>query len=56
MLKLDKRGLRNAIGKNRITTRAGKEWNTLSSHVVSANTIDSIKKELPKFMAREGWW
>ncbi len=44
------------IGKNWFTNRVVDEWNSLSSHVVSANTIDTFKKRLDRFMDGEGRW
>ncbi len=41
-------------GMNWFTNRVVDEWNRLSSHVVSANTIDTFKKMLDKFMGGEG--
>ncbi len=38
------------IGKNWFTNRVVDEWNTFSSHVVSANTINTFKKSLDKFI------
>ncbi len=43
-------------GKNWFTNRVVDEWNRLSSHVVSANTIDTFKKRLDKFMDGEDRW
>ncbi len=48
--KLDKFRFNKDIGKNWFTNRVVDEWNRLSGHVVSANTIDSFKKRLDKFM------
>ncbi len=57
--KLDKLRLNKDIGKNWFTNRIMDEWNKLSSHVVSGNTIDTFKKRLDKFMDGEdrcdGW-
>ncbi len=47
-------GSNNDIGKNLFTNRVGDEWNRISSHVVSANTIDTFKQRLDKFMDGEG--
>ncbi len=46
------------IRKNWFTSRVVDEWNRLSSHVVSTNTIDTFKRRLDKFMDREDrrWW
>ena len=54
--KLDKFRFNREIGKNWFTNRVVDEWNRLSSHVVSANTIDTFKKRLDKFMDGEGRW
>ena len=54
--KLDKFRFNKDIGKNWFTNRVVDEWNRLSSHVVSANTIDTFKKRLDKFMDGEGRW
>ncbi len=44
--KIDKITLNKDIGKNWFTYRVVDEWNRLSNHVVSANTIDNFKKRL----------
>ncbi len=44
------------IGKNWFTNRVVDEWNRLSSHVVSGNTIDSFRKRLDKFMDGKDRW
>ncbi len=44
------------IGKNWSTSRVVNEWNRLSCHVVSANTMDAFKKRLDKLMDGEGRW
>ena len=54
--KLDKFRFNREIGKNWFTNRVVDEWNRLSSHVVSANTIDTFKKRLHKFMDGESRW
>ncbi len=54
--KLDKFRFSKDIGKNWFTNRVVDEWNILSSHVVSANTIDTFKERLGKFMDGEGRW
>ncbi len=54
--KLDKFKFSKDIGRNWFTNRVVDEWNRLSSHVVSANTIDTFKKMLDKFMDGEGRW
>ncbi len=54
--KLDKFGFSKDIAKNWFTNRVVDEWSRLSSHVVSANTIDTLKKRLDKFMDGEDRW
>ncbi len=44
--KLDKFRFNKDIGKNWFTNRVMDEWNRLSIHVVSANTMDSFKRRL----------
>ena len=48
--KLDKFRFKKDIGKNWFTNRVVNEWNRLGEHVVSAETIDSFKRRLDKFM------
>ncbi len=48
--KLHKFRFSKDIGKNWFTSRIVDEWNRLSSHVVSANTIDCFKRRLDKFI------
>ena len=48
--KLDKFRFNKDMGKYWFTNRVVDEWNKLSSHVVSANTLDSFKRRLDKFM------
>ncbi len=38
------------------TDRVADEWNRLSNHVVSANTIATFKIRLDKFMDGGGRW
>ena len=52
--KLDKFRFRKEIGKNWFTNRVVDEWNKLSVNVVNAETIDSFKTRLDKFMDSEG--
>ncbi len=54
--KQDKFSFSKDVGKNCFTNRVANEWNKLSSHVVSANTIDSFKRRLDKFMHGEDRW
>ncbi len=54
--KLDKFRFNKDMGKNWIANRIVDEWNRLSSHVVNANTIDTFKKTLNRFMDGEGRW
>ncbi len=54
--KLDKFRFSRDIGENLFTNRVVGESNRLSSHVVSANTIDTFKKRLDKFLDGEGRW
>ncbi len=44
------------MGKNWFTSRVVDVWNMLSVHVVSANTTDSFKRRLDKFMDGEDRW
>ncbi len=48
--KLDKFRFNRDIGKNRFPNRVVDEWNRLSSHVESANTIVTLKNRLDTFM------
>ena len=54
--KLDKWRFNTEIGRNWFTNRVVDEWNRLSSQVVSANSIDSFKRRLDKFMDGDGRW
>ncbi len=54
--KLDKFRFNKDVGKNWFTNRVVDEWNRLSSHVVSANTIDTFKKRLDRFIDGERRW
>ncbi len=54
--KLDKFRFKRDIGKNWFTKRVLNEWNRLISHGGSANTEDTFKKSLDKFMDGEGRW
>ncbi len=54
--KLDKFRFSKDIGKNWFTNRVVDEWDRLSSHVVSADTLDTFKKRLDRFMNGEGRW
>ncbi len=51
--KLDKSRFNKDMGKNWFTNRVLDEWNSLSSHVVSANTIG---RRLDKFMDGKDRW
>ena len=52
--KLEKFRFNKDIGKNWFINRVMDEWNRLSSHVVSANTINTFKNRLDDFMDGEG--
>lgn len=52
--KLDKFRFNRDIGKDRFPNIVVDEWNRFNSHVVRADTIDIFKKQLDKFMDREG--
>ncbi len=54
--KLDKFRFNKDIGKNWFTNKVVNEWNRLSSHVVSGNTMDSFKRRLDEFMDGEDRW
>ena len=54
--KLEKFRFRKEIGKNWFTNRVVDEWNRLSRHVVSANTIDCFKNRLDRFMDNDDRW
>ena len=54
--KLDKFRFNRDIGKNWFTNRVVDEWNRLSSHVVSAKTIVTLKNRLDKFMDSDIRW
>ena len=54
--KLDKFRFRKDIGKNWFTNRVVDQWNKLSKYVVDANSIESFKWRLDKFMDGEGSW
>ena len=56
IFKLDQFRFRKEIGKNWFTNRVVDEWNKLSVYVVNAETIDSFKTRLDKFMDSEGRW
>ncbi len=55
-LKLNKFRFNKHIRMNWFTDRVVDEWNRLSSHVVSANTINTFKKRLDKFMDGKDRW
>ena len=54
--KLKKFRFKKEIGKNWFTNRVVDEWNRLSSHVVSAKSIDCYKNRLDKFMDSDDRW
>ena len=54
--KLDKFRFMKDVGKNWFTNRVVGEWNKLSEYVVGAETIDSFKKRLDKFMDNDDRW
>ena len=54
--KLDKFRFKKEIGKNWFTNRVVDEWNKLSNHVVSAETISCFKKRLDNFMDGDDRW
>ena len=48
--KLDKCRFNTEMGRNWFTNRVVDDWNKLISRVVNANSIDSFKRRLDKFM------
>ena len=44
------------IGRNWFSNRVVDDWNRLTSHVVSAESLDSFKRRLDKFMDRDDRW
>ncbi len=54
--KLDKFRFIKDMGKNWFTNWVVDEWNRLSNHVASANTINTFKIRLDKFMDGEDRW
>ncbi len=54
--KLDKVRFNRDIGKHWFTNRVVDEWNRLSSHVVSGNTIVTFKNRLDIFMDSDIRW
>ncbi len=54
--KLMKIGFNKDRGRYWFTNRVVNGWNGLISHVVTANTIDSFKNRLDKYMESEGFY
>lgn len=54
--KLEKRRFRTDIGRHWFSNRVVNDWNRLSQHVVSAETLSSFKKRLDRSMDRETRW
>ena len=54
--KLDKFRFRKEIGRWWFSNRVVNDWNSLSSHVVEANTIECFKRRLDCFMDRDDRW
>ena len=48
--KLEKSRYKKELGKNWFSNRVVDEWNRLSSQVVGAETIESFKRRLDKYM------
>ena len=54
--KLEKLRFRTDVGRHWFTNRVVNDWNRLSRHVVSAETITSFKKRLDESMDRDDRW
>ena len=54
--KLEKLRFRTNIGKNWFTNRVVNDWNSLSKHVVEAESINSFKRRLDEYMDRDDRW
>ncbi len=52
-MKLNKLRFNKDISKNWFISRIVDEWNGLGSHEVNANTMDTFKRRLEKFMDGE---
>ncbi len=52
----DNEKLRDAIMTRHVVQKETEKWNRLSSHVVNANTIDTFKKRLDKYMDGKDRW
>ena len=44
------------IGRKWFFNRVGDEWNGLGNHIVSAETMESFKRRLDKFMDEDDGW
>lgn len=53
---LDKFRFRKEIDKSWFMNRIVDEWNKLSSNVIDANTRESFKRSLERFMVGSVWW
>ena len=54
--KLDKFKFRKEIGRNWFTNRVVDEWNKLSRQILEADTINTFKRRLDRYMDGEGRW
>ena len=54
-LKLEKFRFRKEIGRNWFSNRVVDMWNSLPYEVVNAESMDSMKRKLDKFMDNRGW-
>lgn len=55
-MNLDKSRFNKKRDKNWFTKTIVEEWNRLSTHVMSANTVDSLTRRLDKFIdVKDGW-
>ena len=52
--KLEKLRFRTVIGRYWFTNRVVNDWNRLSRHILSAESIGSFKKRLDQSMDRDG--
>ena len=54
--KLEKFGFRREIGCNWFSNRVVDEWNGLSNHIVSVETMGRFERRLDKFMDEDDRW
>ena len=47
---------RKEMGKEWWCNRVGDEWNGFSNHIVSAETKETIKRRLDRFMEEDDRW